>query len=396
MKRTSTFPVPAAQTNESLIVNRLRQIRMDRGISQGEMAVKVGMTRQALYAMEMNQYLPGTALALKLAQVLGCAVEDLFQLEDDQDIIQATYVGEAGHGSFQTRVKLGLIGRQVIARPIAELGSTLNYMVPADGLVVGKAPKVKGQPMVRDRVCVKMLRSQHAVESQIIIGGCDPAIFLVDDHLRHGVSGSSVVAWTMGSVSALRALNRGEIHVAGIHMVDHASGAFNVPFLRKYVKGLSVTVVRFAAWQEGILTRRGNPKRIRGVEDFARADVRIVNREKGSGARLLLDHLLASQRIPATGVRGYDVVCSSQIRLGQAIAEGRGDAGIGAQAVAHLHDLHFIPMQDERYDLVIPSSYLHSHPAMRQFLDALVTKRFRQEIDALGGYDTKEIGNIIQ
>lgn len=387
---------PSTLTSHDGISNRLKHIRLERKVSQGELAAKVGVTRQALYAMEMNHYLPGTAVALRLAQVLGCAVEEIFGLENDQDIIEATYVGESEIGASRSRVKVGMIGKEVVARPVAELGSTLNYMVPADGLLLGKAQRVKGQAIGRNRVYVKMLRSRQDLASQIVIGGCDPAIFLVDDHMRRVAPDASMVAWSMGSLSALLALNRGEIHVAGIHMVDHASGDFNRPFLRKYLRGLSVTVVRFAAWQEGLVIRQGNPKRIRGVEDLARKGVRIMNREKGSGARSLLDHVLSTQGISAEVVRGYGAVSSSQLSLGKAIAEGQADVGVGTQAVAQLYDLHFIPLQDERYDLVIPTTYLTTHPGMRSFLDTLVTKNFRLEVEALGGYDTKEIGKIIQ
>jgi len=385
-----------ARTSRDGISNRLKHIRVNRGVSQGELAEKIGVTRQALYAMEMNHYLPGTAVALRLAEALGCAVEELFSLENDQEIIEATYLGESGIEPSRARVKLGMIGKEIVARPVAELGSTLNYMVPADGLLLGKAQRVKGRALGRNRVYVELLRSRQDLESQILIGGCDPAIFLVDDHMRRVVPEASVVAWSMGSLSALRALNRGEIHVAGIHMVDHPTGIFNLPFLRKYLRGLSVTVVRFAAWQEGLVIQQGNPKRIRGIDDLARKDVRMINREKGSGARSLLDHLLTSQGIPADVVNGYGAVSSSQISLGKVVAQGQADVGIGTQAVAQFHGLHFIPLQDERYDLVIPTMHLSRHRGIRSFLDTLVTKKFRREIEALGGYDTKEIGNIIQ
>ncbi|MCH7615878.1 MAG: substrate-binding domain-containing protein, partial [Nitrospinae bacterium] len=114
------------------------------------------------------------------------------------------------------------------------------------------------------------------------------------------------------------------------------------------------------------------------------------------GARYLLDHLLAKSGIASRVVRGYESLCSSQLGLGRAIVEGKADVGIGSQAVGHFYDLDFIPLQEERYDLVIPTKYFHSHPGMKMFLDTLVTRGFRQEIEALGGYDTKEIGKIIE
>jgi putative molybdopterin biosynthesis protein len=129
---------------------------------------------------------------------------------------------------------------------------------------------------------------------------------------------------------------------------------------------------------------------------LAKPNVRLMNREKGSGARLLLDHKLSDSGIAGNAVRGYDSLSSSQLGLGRAIVEGRADVGIGAESVGQFYDLDFIPLQEERYDLVIPTKYFHSHPGMQMFLDTLVTRGFRQELEALGGYDTKEIGKIIE
>ena len=129
---------------------------------------------------------------------------------------------------------------------------------------------------------------------------------------------------------------------------------------------------------------------------MARSNLRLINREQGAGARFLLDHLLAQSGIPSKKICGYETQSFSQLELGRSIAEGKADVGIGVQAIGYLYDLDFIPLQEERYDLVIPTKYLHSHPGMQMFLDALVTRGFRQEIEALGGYDTKEIGKIIE
>ena len=200
----------------------------------------------------------------------------------------------------------------------------------------------------------------------------------------------------MGSLAALQALKRGEVHVAGIHVVDHRSGTHNLPFLRRYLKGHHVTVVRFAAWEEGLLITKGNPKKIYAIEDLARPNVRLINREQGAGARFLLDHLLAQSGISSKEIRGYDTQSISQLELGRSIVEGKADVGIGAQAMGYFYDLDFIPLQEERYDFVIPTKYLHSHPGMQMFLDTLMTRGFRQEIEALGGYDMKEIGKIIE
>ncbi|MYJ54479.1 MAG: helix-turn-helix domain-containing protein [Nitrospira sp. SB0672_bin_25] len=372
------------------VTNRLRDTRTAAGLSQGDLAQRAGITRQALYAMEKDQYLPGTEVALQLAHALGTSVEDLFSLNEGQDVLQAELPADHPGVLKSTRVKLATIGNRFVAKPVMELGDVLNYTVPADALVLGAVPRRKRS------VYVQLLKSQKDVESQILVAGCDPAIHLAGEHVRQQGGAASVVGWTMASLAALRALKRGDVHVAGIHLRDRRSGEYNLPFLRKYLRGQTVTVVRFATWQEGLLLKGGNPKRVRGFEDLARPDVRMVNRERGAGARLLLDHLLSRHRIPSQVVSGYGTIAPSQIGLGRWIAEGKADVGIGARAVAQLYNFDFIPLQEERYDLVIPTSYVHSHPGMRIFLDTLVTRRFQREIEALGGYDARESGKIIR
>lgn len=372
------------------VMNRLRETRIAAGLSQGDLAQSAGITRQALYAMEKDQYLPGTEVALQLAHTLGTSVEDLFSLHDVREILEAELPADHSGVLKSTRVKLATIGNRLVAKPVTELGDVLNYTVPADALILGAASRRKRS------VYVQLLKSRKDVERQVVVAGCDPAIYLAGEHVRRQAGNAAVVGWNMTSLAALRALKRGDVHVAGIHMRDSRSGEYNLPFLKRHLQDQAVTVVRFATWQEGLLLKEGNPKEVRGLEDLTRPDVRMVNREKGAGARLLLDHLLSRHRIPSQTVRGYGAIAFSQIGLGRCISEGKADVGIGAQAVAQLYNFDFIPLQEERYDLVIPTAYIDSHPGMRIFLDTLVTRKFQQEIEALGGYDAKESGKIIR
>lgn len=378
------------QKLEPRVTNRLRETRIAAGLSQGDLAQSAGVTRQALYAMERNQYLPGTEVALQLAHTLGTSVEDLFSLHDDGKILEAELPVDHSGVLKSTRVKLATVGNRLVAKPVTELGDFLNYTVPADALILGEATRRKRS------VYVQLLKSRKDVDRQIVVAGCDPAMYLAGEHVRQQAGNASVVGWNMTSLAALRALRRGDVHVAGIHLRDPRSGEYNLPFLKRYGQGQAVTVVRFATWQEGLLVREGNPKQVRGLEDLTRSDVRMVNREKGAGARLLLDHLLSRHRIPSQIVRGYGAMALSQIGLGRCILEGKADVGIGAQAVAQLYNFDFIPLQEERYDLVIPTAYVDSHPGMKIFLDTLVTRKFQQEIEALGGYDVRESGKVIR
>jgi molybdate-binding protein len=275
--------------------------------------------------------------------------------------------------------------------PLAELGPSLSYTTPADGLIL------PGEPggLRAGRVRVRLLGGPSSFADNVVVAGCDPAIHIVDERLRRERAPGRLVAWPMGSLAALEALKRGDVHLAGLHVVDPASGESNVPFVRRHLGNAPVTLVTFASWEAGLLVARGNPKSLRGVGDLARRGVTLVNRESGAGARLLLDEKLREAGVPKARVRGYDDVVGSHLEVGRRVAEGRADAGVGVEAIARLLGLGFVPVRTERYDLVIPQALLDSHPGVARLLDALVSREVRSEVESLGGYDTSETGRRI-
>jgi putative molybdopterin biosynthesis protein len=232
------------------------------------------------------------------------------------------------------------------------------------------------------------------IEQEISVAGCDPAIFLVGEHLRRSKDRTTVVGWTMGSMAALHSLQRGEVHVAGMHLVDPVTGESNLPFLKRSLKGSGYEVVTFATWEEGFLVRAGNPLSIRSAADLAEPMVTIVNREEGSGARLLLDQRLRTSRVEPVHVQGYDHVATTHFEVARAIAQRQAEVGIGIRSAAQQFNLDFVPLQTARYDLVVPKSYLKSHPTLMHLFETLVSRPFRNEIAALGGYDTSETGKV--
>lgn len=378
------------------IENRLRELRNGKGLSQTDLAALSGITRQAVSAIEANQYLPTTAVALRLAEALNCRVEDLFRLISTGEVIQGELVPwphpswPAGHA----RVKVARVGNRLIVRPVAQLGELLNYVVPADGLLADGMTMSPKKVIAPRKVRVQLLRDRRLIDQEIAVAGCDPAIFLVDEYLRRRTNAATVVGWTMGSGAALEALKRGEVHIAGLHIVDSKSGESNLPYVRTHLKELEVTVVTFARWEEGLVVGAGNPKGLRGIADLARADVRLVNREVGAGARILLDQRLGAAGIAPDRVRGYDRTALSHFHVARQISEGQADTGIGVRFAANYYGLGFIPLQEGRYDLVVPTSYLTAHPVLQGFFDTIVTRQFRGEVEALGGYDTRETGTV--
>ena len=372
--------------------NRLKDLRVARGLSQGLLADAAGVTRQAIYAIEANQYLPTTMVALRLASALGCRVEDLFSLGSTSDVLEGHLIGTDVQATGPIRVKVARVGERMVVLPVATLGETLNFSVGADGLLMGASKP--GPKRTSARVRVQLLRDRREIESQVVIAGCDPAIHLAGDYLRRRPASGMLVGWSMGSAAAIEALKRREVHVAGLHVVDARTGESNLPYVRRNPKGQDVTVVTFASWQQGLMVGKGNPKHLRSVEDLARKDVTIANRETGAGARLLLDQRLADAGLTGRQVNGYQRVAGSHLEVARLIAEGRADAGIGTPAVAHLRGLDFVELQTERYDLVIPTPYVSLHRGVADLLDMMTSRTFRAEVEALGGYDMRDTGKV--
>lgn len=371
------------------VANHLKSFRLRKGLSQSELAARAGITRQAISAIESNQYLPATGVALQLSSVLGCRVEDLFSLVPAEEMIEGVLVGHLpvdGTQRTPTRVKVSMVGKRIVVRPVQDVGELFPYTISADGYLTS--------PSSGASVRVTLARDRHAIEQEIWVAGCDPAIFLAGEYLRRQKDSASVVGWTMGSRAALQALERREVHVAGIHLYDPATGESNLPFLRRWLKGSGYDVITFATWEEGLLVRPGNPKSIRTIADLADSPVTLINREEGSGARLLLDQGLRAAGIAPAMIRGYDHIARSHFDVARAVATHQADGGIGVRSAARQFGLDFIPLQTTRYDLVVPKPYVKSHPALNHLFDTLTTKAFRNEIDALGGYDTSETGKI--
>lgn len=369
----------------------LRDRRAARGMPQADLARAAGVTRQAIHAIESGRYLPNVSLALRLARALGCRVEDLFAAPSAAGGAAVTGRLLGGPAEPPVRAKGWEVAGQLFLLPVSRLGPSLSFALGADAVIVGRPAAGERPPRVRAR----LLRPRAELARTIAVAGCDPAVHLVGQHLRRQAEAGELVAWSLGSTAALESLERGEVHVAGVHVVDPRTGEANVAFLRRRLRAGTHTVVTFASWEAGLLVRRGNPKRIRGVGDLGRRGLRLVNREAGSGARLLLDARLREHGLGGGRIPGYDDVVGSHLEVGQRVADGVADTGMAVRPIAELLGLGFVPVQTERYDLVIPSRLLVTHPALPAFVDALLSPEVRAEIDALGGYDTRETGHTV-
>jgi putative molybdopterin biosynthesis protein len=368
--------------------NRLRAKRQALGLSQKQLADLAGITRQAVSAVEANQYSPATSVALQLARALRCRVEELFSIKSGGEVVEGELIGSLPDGPGPMRAQVTQIGDRLLVRPLDGFGELMSLTATADGLIIAASPKSK-------RVKVKLLKDRDTVRRKIVVAGCDPAMFLAAEHLRKHDK-DNLVPCLMGNSIALGALKRGEVHAAGVHLADERSGVWNLRDWQRSLGDMDCMVVTFAHWEEGLIVRQGNPKRIRGVADLTRPNVRLVNREKGSGARRLLDRQLQTAGIPTARVKGYGDEILSHLEVASRVKAGLADAGIGVRAAAAICGLDFIPLQRERYDLVIPKTHYETLHGLRTLLDTIVSKPFREELEALGGYDTRESGKVVE
>jgi molybdate-binding protein/DNA-binding XRE family transcriptional regulator len=368
--------------------NRLREQRQSRDLSQKKLAALAGITRQAVCAIEASQYSPATSVALQLAGVLRCRVEDLFSIKQGGEIIEGELLGAFPQGDRPVRAQVTEIGQRLLVRPLVAIGELASLSASADGLIIGTNPD-------KNRVKVKLFKDRDDVRRKIVVGGCDPAMFLAGEYVRKHDQ-QKLVPCLMGSSLALAALKRGEVHVAGIHLANENSGAWELPDLKDSLGDMEFMVINFVYWEEGFIVRQGNPKKIRAVSDIAKPTVRIVNREKGSGARRLLDNQMRASAINPARVKGYKDEVLSHLDLASRIKSGLADAGIGVQSVASIFGLDFVPLQRERYDLVIPKTSYETLGGMKALLDTMVSKPFRDELGALGGYDTRDTGKVLE
>lgn len=375
-------------TSDPQFENHLRDKRLALGLSQKQLADMAGITRQAVGAVEANQYSPATSVALQLARALKCRVEDLFSIKSGGEVIDGELLGPLPRVHDKLRAQVTQVGGRLLVRPLDGAGELMSLTASADGLIVDADPKSA-------RVKVRLLKDRETVRRQVVLGGCDPAMFVAAEHLgKHDKE--HLVPCMMGNGNALAALKRGEVHAAGVHLADERSETWSLPNLRRALGGLDCTVVTFAHWEEGIIVRQGNPRKIRAVADLARPAVRMINREKGSGARRLLDRELQSAGIPCARVKGYVDEVLSHLEVAARVKSGLADAGVGVRAAAAICGLDFVPLQRERYDLVIPKIYHETLSGLQILLDTIVSKSFRDELEALGGYDTRETGKVVE
>jgi len=292
------------------------------------------------------------------------------------------------------RVRLGVVGGTTVATPLARGAGLLSTLVRADGLLIVPAGLEGHHP--GDEVDVELLRSLDEVAHTIVaIGSHDLILDLAASHLRAADPLVTLASSNVGSLGGLVALRDGLCHLAGSHLLDPASGEYTLPYLDRILGGRPVAVIRLAHRDQGLIVQPGNPLGLAEIKDLARAGVRYVNRQRGAGTRVLLDHQLRLLGISPEAVDGYQREQHTHLAVAAAVAAGRADAGLGIMAAARAFGLAFVPVTREPYDLVVPVAALDG-PLLAPLWALLDSDPFRAEVAALGGYATEEMGRRIR
>jgi putative molybdopterin biosynthesis protein len=289
------------------------------------------------------------------------------------------------------RMAVGKVGDRTLATPLARGSGVITSLVRADGIVV--VPSGSQGMQAGEEVIVRLYRSPTDIERTIFaIGSHDITLDVLTQFLSE--RGRRFASANVGSLGGLVALRRGQAHLAGSHLLDPVSGEYNLSYIKKYLPEMAVQVVALVKRDQGLMIPKTNPKTIQSLQDLVREDIFYINRQRGAGTRVLLDYHLKKLGIEGDKISGYDQEEYTHLAVAAAIASGRADCGLGIAAAANALDLDFIPLFQERYDLIIPRMFAESE-LFAPLFNVLNGVKFKQVIASLPGYDISTMGTVI-
>ncbi len=292
------------------------------------------------------------------------------------------------------RVKLGNIDGKIMAYPLSRGAGVVTSLVEADAFI--RIPLLKEGIDFGEEVKAELLEDLNRIKNNIIATGShDLVLDILRNELQEEFSDFNLVSFNVGSMGGLLALKQKRTHLATTHLLDPESGEYNFPYIKKILPQKELIVVNLTYREQGIMVKRGNPKNIKGIDDLVRKDIKFINRQKGSGTRVLLDYLLKKKGINPLDIQGYSKEEYTHLIVASAVAEGNADAGLGILSAAKAFSLDFVPVVKERYDIIIPKAY-HSSLKIQKLLTTIRSEKFRKKILSLGGYDLSQSGKVIK
>ncbi len=291
------------------------------------------------------------------------------------------------------RVKLGKVGGRIVATPLPRGAGNITSMTEADGIV--RIPShVEGLADQTPVACELIRPLESIARTLVVVGSHDNTLDVLADMLKAQATGLSLSSSHVGSMGGLMAVKRGLCHLAGCHLLDVEDGSYNLSYIRRFLPGLPVRVINLVLRDQGLMLPPGNPGKVRGIGDLGRADITFINRQAGSGTRILLDYQLGRLGLDPGAIRGYETEESTHMAVAVAVLSGSADAGLGIHAAARALGLDFIPVVTEQYDLVIPEAYA-AGAEVQALLEIVRGDEFKRRVAALGGYHTAKTGTTI-
>jgi putative molybdopterin biosynthesis protein len=370
---------------------RLRVARQARGFSQQQLAGMAGVSRQAVSAVEAGHSDPSLRVAFALAQALGMTVEGLFGPGDLAQPVPAVPVApdEAGApDGAGGRMLLAPVGDRFVALPLrGDAAAGMGFLAAGGLTVAAGAPGAPGTST--GTIAVRPIDPPRPT---LVVAGCDPALPLLAAPLGLLDPPVSFAWWPCGSQEALRLAAAGLVHAAGVHLRD-AEGGYNATAATGLPGGAEV--VGFTAWREGLAVRPELTSAVTGVDSLVKQQLRVVNREAGAEARRLLDRELDQLSIDPAEIPGYGTSAAGHLQVASAVTAGLADAGVASEPAARAYGLGFVPLADERFDLVLPGAHLGSRE-VQGLLKALTSPLLLAQLASLPGYDISACGDRLR
>jgi len=290
------------------------------------------------------------------------------------------------------RVNIGRVGEKTVATPLPRAAGSITTLTRAEGIL--RLPALSEGLTQDEAMEAELLVEEEEIQNTVVvIGSHDITIDIVADEIRRRGQNVRISSGNVGSLGGIMAIRKGICHMAGSHLLDAKTGEYNLSYIQRYLKGVKVSVFHLVLRDQGLILAAGNPKGIKGLEDLTRDDVTFVNRQAGSGTRVLFDYKLELAGIAPEAVKGYDHEEFTHMAIAVDVLSGAADCGMGIFAAAKALNLDFVPMVQEQYDVIIRSSLLDM-PTIQQVLETTRSEDFRKRVTALGGYDPSKSGQL--
>ncbi len=338
----------------------------------------------------VSAYIGFENFVIPVLQMLGKRPEKL--TETVEAAISKRLVSSLKHKEY-VRVKVGKVGDKFVAAPLARGAGAAMSLVRADGFCV--IEQASEGVEAGEMVDIELYRSKDEIENTaVIIGSHDLILDVMADIMPNKYTNMHVSSTHVGSMGGLMALRRGEAHMAPIHLLDEATGEYNVSYIKRMFKE-HMALIKGVDRVQGIMVKKGNPLNINGIEDLADGKVRYVNRQRGAGTRVLFDYKLKEAGIEPEAIKGYDREMATHMAVAASVASDSADAGMGVLSAAQAMGLDFIPVGVEEYDFAIPQRFLEL-PHVKAFIEILQSEEFHNKLKELGGYEVRNAGEIVE